>query len=154
MYYVVMSEDKLEDKRTSTVARMIWKNIRNDYKLNDWFNFNDVRIRFQYYFTNRQINNALRQLKKRNLIRAEQKGVRVINEGYLIDLIKRVPQKNYIRLVNVIDHYFIENSFSEGNDLSKILLIKEQYTNLEPVELFHQLMMAIIDNYRMEKLDE
>ncbi|MDQ1146602.1 hypothetical protein QE429_003429 [Bacillus sp. SORGH_AS 510] len=34
MYYMVVSEENLVDKRTSVAARMIWKNIRNNYTVN------------------------------------------------------------------------------------------------------------------------
>lgn len=154
---MVMSEEKLEDKRTSTAARMVWKNIRNNYNVNDWFNSNEIGERFKYDFKLKQIYNALRQIEKRNLIREEQKGVRRINESYLIQLIKQIPQKNYVRLANVIENFFIERSSSEdkiSNELATAFLMKEQCLNLPPEEFFRQQMILILDNYRMETLEE
>ncbi|MFJ5713715.1 hypothetical protein [Neobacillus sp. NPDC093127] len=148
-----MKEEKLVDKRTSVTARLVWKSIRNNCNANDWINSSLIIENFRDHFSRQQIIKALNQLEKRGLIRKEQKGVRVINENYLIDLIKRIPQKNHVRLANIIVNYFIESPASDDsfpNELATAFLIEEQFKGSTPGEIFEQQLMLMIDNYRME----
>ncbi|MFJ5717226.1 hypothetical protein [Neobacillus sp. NPDC093127] len=143
----------MEDKRTSAPARKVWKHIRNNFSLDEWFNSELIFETFIIHFNRRQIISALSQLEKRGFIHKEQQGVRVINENFLIQLIKRVPQKDYVRLANVIENYFIGTSTSDDrlpNGLATLFLIEEQYKNITPEEYAQHQMMLIIDNYFME----
>jgi hypothetical protein len=153
MYYMVMSVEKLEDKRTTVAARMVWKNIRNNFSLNEWFNSETIIENFRNCYSKRQIISAFKQLEKRKFIRVEQEGVLEINENYLINLIKRVHQRDHVRLANVIENYFLECSSSDDklpNEFATLMLINEQYKNSAPMERAYYQMMLLMDNYRME----
>jgi hypothetical protein len=157
MYYKVISEEKLIDKRSSIATRMVWKSIRNNFRVNEWFSSDEIYEHFGSHFNKQQISRALNHLEKRNFIIHEQKGVRVINKNYLNQLIDRVSQKDHVRIANVLENYFINCSILDEkltNEMAALFLIEEQYGESSPMERARQQMMLIIDNFIMDTYED